>query len=189
MFVPGCIGSLRTYTVQSRWMMVRRRGLGADRRSHHLFSRVLTHVVQGQQPARGETQHGHAQGAARPRAAGGTHDLRRSALVMLDRRRIADTHTLAGDARIEPLVQDLHTLERNWLVLHASGEIPRRDRAGRRRVDRLSGDQEAHVLGQPGGLTQPALGREPRAGNGIGCALPVRRAELSAAGLLSRARM
>ena len=42
-------------------------------------------------------------------------------VVTLDNRRMADTQTLAAAAgleRIEPLVQDLETLRRNWTVLH-----------------------------------------------------------------------
>lgn len=50
-----------------------------------------------------------------------------SVVVMLDGRRIADTHSLAQDARIEriePLINDLEMLKRNWLVLHPNGEFP-----------------------------------------------------------------
>jgi biopolymer transport protein ExbD len=50
-----------------------------------------------------------------------------SSVVMLDGRRIADTHTLASDARIERiegLIQDLDTLKRNWLVLHPNRDFP-----------------------------------------------------------------
>lgn len=44
-------------------------------------------------------------------------------VVTLDGRRMADTPTLAADARverIEQLVQDLETLKRNWSILHPS---------------------------------------------------------------------
>jgi biopolymer transport protein ExbD len=42
-------------------------------------------------------------------------------VVTLDGRRMADTQTLAQKAeveRIEPLIQDLETLKRNWSILH-----------------------------------------------------------------------
>ncbi len=42
-------------------------------------------------------------------------------VVTLDGRRMADTATLAADAkveRIEQLIQDLETLKRNWSILH-----------------------------------------------------------------------
>lgn len=42
-------------------------------------------------------------------------------VVTLDGRRMADTQTLANDAkveRIEPLVENLQTLKRNWSMLH-----------------------------------------------------------------------
>jgi biopolymer transport protein ExbD len=42
-------------------------------------------------------------------------------VVALDGRRMADTATLASDPkleRIEPLIQDLETLKRNWSMLH-----------------------------------------------------------------------
>lgn len=48
-------------------------------------------------------------------------------VVTLDGRRIADTATLAAvpeAERIEPLIQDLQTLKRNWAVLHPSEVFP-----------------------------------------------------------------
>jgi biopolymer transport protein ExbD len=48
-------------------------------------------------------------------------------VVTLDTRRMADTQTLASNAnleRIEPLVQDLETLRRNWSVLHPREPFP-----------------------------------------------------------------
>jgi biopolymer transport protein ExbD len=48
-------------------------------------------------------------------------------VVTLDGRRMADTRTLAADARmerIEPLIQDLETLKRNWAILHPSEPFP-----------------------------------------------------------------
>lgn len=42
-------------------------------------------------------------------------------VVTLDGRRMADTRTLAAEARVErlePLIQDLETLKRNWSILH-----------------------------------------------------------------------
>jgi biopolymer transport protein ExbD len=48
-------------------------------------------------------------------------------VVTLDGRRMADTRTLAADARmerIEPLIQDLETLKRNWSILHPSEPFP-----------------------------------------------------------------
>jgi biopolymer transport protein ExbD len=50
-----------------------------------------------------------------------------SIVVTLDGRRMADTATLAADARverIEPLIQDLETLKRNWSILHPSDPFP-----------------------------------------------------------------
>lgn len=47
--------------------------------------------------------------------------------LTLDGRRMADTATIAatvGVERIEPLVQDLRTLERNWSVLHPTEPFP-----------------------------------------------------------------
>jgi len=44
-------------------------------------------------------------------------------VITLDGRRMADTPTLAADARverIEQLIQDLETLKRNWSILHPS---------------------------------------------------------------------
>ncbi len=44
-------------------------------------------------------------------------------IVTLDGRRMADTASLAATpemTRIEPLVQDLETLKRNWSILHAN---------------------------------------------------------------------
>jgi biopolymer transport protein ExbD len=48
-------------------------------------------------------------------------------VVTLDGRRMADTATLASDPkveRIEPLVQDLETLKRNWSILHPQEPFP-----------------------------------------------------------------
>ncbi len=48
-------------------------------------------------------------------------------VVTLDGRRMADTQTLAADAkveRIEPLIQDLETLKRNWSILHPQEPFP-----------------------------------------------------------------
>jgi biopolymer transport protein ExbD len=50
-----------------------------------------------------------------------------SIVVTLDGRRMADTATLAADAkieRIEPLIQDLETLKRNWSILHPQEPFP-----------------------------------------------------------------
>jgi biopolymer transport protein ExbD len=47
--------------------------------------------------------------------------------VTLDGRRMADTATLASDPkveRIEPLIQDLETLKRNWSILHPTEPFP-----------------------------------------------------------------
>lgn len=47
-------------------------------------------------------------------------------VVMLDGRRMADTASLAKDPkieRIEPLIQDLETLHRNWTMLHPKQEF------------------------------------------------------------------
>jgi biopolymer transport protein ExbD len=44
-------------------------------------------------------------------------------VVTLDGRRMADTRTLAADARVErteQLIQDLETMKRNWSILHPS---------------------------------------------------------------------
>jgi biopolymer transport protein ExbD len=44
-------------------------------------------------------------------------------VITLDGRRMADTRTLAADARVErqeQLIQDLETLKRNWSILHPS---------------------------------------------------------------------
>ncbi len=44
-------------------------------------------------------------------------------IVTLDGNRMADTNTLLGNAqmeRIEPLIQNLETLKRNWSILHPS---------------------------------------------------------------------
>lgn len=46
-------------------------------------------------------------------------------VITLDGRRIADTRTLAADARVErmeQMIQELETLKHNWAVLHAGGE-------------------------------------------------------------------
>jgi len=48
-------------------------------------------------------------------------------VVTLDGRRMADTRTLAADARverIEQLIQDLETLKRNYSILHANDTFP-----------------------------------------------------------------
>ena len=48
-------------------------------------------------------------------------------VVTLDGRRMADTATLAGSPkveRIEPLIQDLETLKRNWSILHPQEPFP-----------------------------------------------------------------
>ena len=50
-----------------------------------------------------------------------------SIVVTLDGRRMADTATLASDPkveRIEPLIQDLETLKRNWSILHPQEPFP-----------------------------------------------------------------
>ncbi len=50
-----------------------------------------------------------------------------SIVVTLDGRRIADTQTLAADAkmdRIEMLVENLETLKRNWSMLHPQEPFP-----------------------------------------------------------------
>jgi biopolymer transport protein ExbD len=50
-----------------------------------------------------------------------------SIVVTLDGRRMADTQSLAADAkieRIEPLIQDLETLKRNWAILHPQEPFP-----------------------------------------------------------------
>jgi biopolymer transport protein ExbD len=50
-----------------------------------------------------------------------------SIVVSLDGRRIADTQSLAGDAkmeRIEPLIENLQTLQRNWSMLHPQEPFP-----------------------------------------------------------------
>jgi biopolymer transport protein ExbD len=50
-----------------------------------------------------------------------------AATVVLDGRRVADTASLAADPkveRIEPLIDLLETLKRNWNVLHPSDEFP-----------------------------------------------------------------
>jgi biopolymer transport protein ExbD len=47
--------------------------------------------------------------------------------VVLDGRRVADTASLAADPRverIEPLIDLLETLKRNWNVLHPHDEFP-----------------------------------------------------------------
>jgi biopolymer transport protein ExbD len=47
-------------------------------------------------------------------------------VVTLDGRRMADTRTLAAEARverIEQLIQDLETLKRNWSILHPSEQF------------------------------------------------------------------
>ena len=48
-------------------------------------------------------------------------------VITLDGRRMADTRTLAADARVErmeQLIQDLETLKRNWSILHPSEPFP-----------------------------------------------------------------
>ncbi len=48
-------------------------------------------------------------------------------IVTLDGRQVADTNTLgatAGMERIEPLIQGLETLHRNWSVLHPRDPFP-----------------------------------------------------------------
>jgi biopolymer transport protein ExbD len=48
-------------------------------------------------------------------------------VITLDGRRVADTNTLASDAkveRIEPLVENLATLKRNWSMLHPQEPFP-----------------------------------------------------------------
>ena len=48
-------------------------------------------------------------------------------VVTLDEQRVADTPSLAADARlerIEPLVQRLETLKRNWVILHPQQAFP-----------------------------------------------------------------
>ena len=48
-------------------------------------------------------------------------------VVVLDGRRVADTASLAADPkveRIEPLIDVLETLKRNWNVLHPRDEFP-----------------------------------------------------------------
>lgn len=50
-----------------------------------------------------------------------------SLVVTLDGRRMADTATLAADAkveRIEQLISDLETLKRNWSILHPQDPFP-----------------------------------------------------------------
>jgi len=50
-----------------------------------------------------------------------------SIVVTLDGRRIADTQSLSGDAkmeRIEPLIENLQTLQRNWSMLHPQEPFP-----------------------------------------------------------------
>jgi len=50
-----------------------------------------------------------------------------STVVTLDGRRMADTQTLQADPkieRIEPLIQDLETLKRNWSILHPQEPFP-----------------------------------------------------------------
>ena len=50
-----------------------------------------------------------------------------SVVITLDGRRVADTSTLAADAkveRIEPLVENLSTLKRNWSMLHPQEPFP-----------------------------------------------------------------
>jgi biopolymer transport protein ExbD len=50
-----------------------------------------------------------------------------SAVVTLDEQRIADTSTLAADARverIEPLIQRLETMRRNYAILHPNKDFP-----------------------------------------------------------------
>lgn len=48
-------------------------------------------------------------------------------VVTLEGRQVADTNTLqatAGMERIEPLIQDLETMRRNWSVLHPRDPFP-----------------------------------------------------------------
>lgn len=48
-------------------------------------------------------------------------------VITLDGRRMADTRTLAEDARVErmeQMIQDLETLKRNWSILHPSEPFP-----------------------------------------------------------------
>lgn len=48
-------------------------------------------------------------------------------VVALDGRRIADTQSLASDAkmtRIEPLIENLQTVKRNWSMLHPQEPFP-----------------------------------------------------------------
>jgi biopolymer transport protein ExbD len=48
-------------------------------------------------------------------------------VMTLDGRRMADTQTLAQKAeieRIEPMIQDLETLKRNWSILHPNDPFP-----------------------------------------------------------------
>jgi biopolymer transport protein ExbD len=48
-------------------------------------------------------------------------------VMTLDGRRMADTQTLAQKAeieRIEPMIQDLETLKRNWSILHPNEPFP-----------------------------------------------------------------
>ena len=48
-------------------------------------------------------------------------------VVTLEGRRMADTATLAADPRlerIEPLVADLESLQRNWRILHPNQDFP-----------------------------------------------------------------
>lgn len=50
-----------------------------------------------------------------------------SIVVTLDGRRMADTATLASDPkveRLEPLIQDLETMKRNWSILHPQEPFP-----------------------------------------------------------------
>lgn len=50
-----------------------------------------------------------------------------STIVALDGSRVADTNTLAQDAqveRIEPLIQNLETLKRNWSILNPGQDFP-----------------------------------------------------------------
>jgi biopolymer transport protein ExbD len=50
-----------------------------------------------------------------------------SAVVTLDEQRIADTATLAADSkieRIEPLIQRLETMRRNYAILHPDKPFP-----------------------------------------------------------------
>jgi biopolymer transport protein ExbD len=48
-------------------------------------------------------------------------------VITLDGRRIADTRTLAADARVErmeQMIQELETLKHNWTILHPSEPFP-----------------------------------------------------------------